>query len=82
MKNYLAKFETDLDSPFPYMEFDFSLSSDDMAKTYVARLLQAESNTMFHSVQLFEMHEYAGQDDRHIVTYELYTTRGVKEKES
>lgn len=66
---------------FGVMEKFIEEMSDHMAECYASKLLQNESNTMFHTVDVFDLHEYAGQNDRLVATVELVMTRGTKRRE-
>jgi hypothetical protein len=79
MKGYLFRFVADrVSSSWPTMEHEASFPSEGMAIQYAEKLLMLEANTMFHTVHVYEMHEYAGHDDKHKATIELEMTRGTR----
>lgn len=80
MKTYLLVWITDIDNLWPSVESTVTEESDEMACNYAARLLQSWSNTMFVTVRVFELHEYAGNEDRQVAVIDLHTSREAKRR--
>jgi len=81
MKTFIATFHAEnFVGSWPDVDMYIHAPSLEFAAQSAAKYLQARSNTMFCSVEVYAMPETEDGSPEEIVRYELVETRGVERK--